>query len=93
MGSLGDNTEGGYYGYRASKAALNMFHRCLAAELAGQGFICVVLHPGWVRTNMGGNRAPLTPQSSVSGMLNVIGHLKRTDHGRFLDYTGSEIPW
>ncbi len=93
MGSVSDNSEGGYYGYRASKAALNMFHRCLAAELAGQGFVCVALHPGWVRTRMGGNRAPLSVQSSVSGMLSVITHLRRRDNGRFLDYTGSRVPW
>ena len=60
MGSLTENTEGGYYGYRASKAALNMIHRCLAAELAGQGFVSVVVHPGWVRTAMGGNHAPVS---------------------------------
>lgn len=93
MGSVGDNSEGGYYAYRASKAALNMFHRCLAAELAGQGFVCVALHPGWVRTRMGGNRAPLTPRASVSGMLQVIGRLRRSDNGKFLDYTGAPVPW
>ena len=93
MGSVSDNTEGGYYGYRASKAALNMFHRCLAAELGGQGFVCVALNPGWARTRMGGSRAPLSAESSVSGMLNVIAHLDRKDNGRFLDYTGSTVPW
>lgn len=93
MGSVSDNSEGGYYGYRASKAALNMFHRCLAAELGGQGFVCVALNPGWARTRMGGSRAPLSPESSVSGMLNVIAHLDRSDNGKFLDYTGSTVPW
>lgn len=93
MGSLTDNIEGGYYGYRTSKAALNMLHRCLAAELAGQGFVCVVLHPGWVKTGMGGNRAPLSPKDSVRGLLGVIGRLQRQDNGRFFDYTGAELPW
>ena len=93
MGSLTENTEGGYYGYRASKAALNMIHRCLAAELAGQGFVSVVVHPGWVRTAMGGNHAPVSPAESVRGLLGVIGRLERRDNGKFLDYTGNELPW
>lgn len=93
MGALSENLEGGYYGYRASKAALNMLNRSLAVELAGQGFVCVVLHPGWVRTRMGGTRAPLSPSESVRGLLRVIGGLKRRDNGRFFDYTGAELPW
>jgi len=93
MGSLTSNTEGGYYGYRASKAALNMFHRCLAAELAGKGFVCVALHPGWVRTGMGGNHAPISPEESVRGLLGVIARLTQRDNGRFFDYTGAELPW
>lgn len=93
MGSLTENIEGGYYGYRTSKAALNMIHRCLAAELAGQGFVCAVLHPGWVRTGMGGNHAPLSPMESVHGLLGVIARLKRQDNGGFFDYTGTDIPW
>lgn len=93
MGSLSENIEGGYYGYRTSKSALNMLHRCLAAELAGQGFVCVAVHPGWVRTGMGGNHAPLAPHESVRGLLGVIARLQREDNGKFLDYTGVEIPW
>lgn len=93
MGSLTENIEGGYYGYRASKAALNMLHRCLAAELAGQGFVCAVVHPGWVRTAMGGNHAPVSPQESVRGLLGVIARLRRQDNGRFFDYTGAELAW
>lgn len=93
MGSITGNIEGGYYGYRASKAALNMLNRSLAKELAGQGFVCVVLHPGWVRTRMGSNRAPLSPQESVRGLLRVIDGLERSDTGRFFDYTGAELNW
>jgi NAD(P)-dependent dehydrogenase (short-subunit alcohol dehydrogenase family) len=93
MGSVSENTEGGYYGYRASKAALNMIHRCLAAELAGQGFVSIVVHPGWVRTAMGGHHAPVSPSESVRGLLSVIARLERSDNGRFFDYTGTELPW
>ncbi len=93
MGSLADNREGGYYGYRASKAALNMINRTLALELGGQGFVCALLHPGWVRTRMGGMQAPLSPADSVRGMLRVVRHLTRSDNGAFLDYTGQPLPW
>ena len=93
MGSIGDNGEGGYYGYRISKAALNMFNRSLSVELVGQGFVCVVLHPGWVRTQMGGSSAPQTPEESARGMVQVISRLRRQDTGRFFDYTGAELSW
>jgi NAD(P)-dependent dehydrogenase (short-subunit alcohol dehydrogenase family) len=92
MGSIESN-QGGYYGYRASKAALNMLNKSLAAELADQGFVCVVLHPGWVQTRMGGASAPVLPVDSVSGMLSVIEKLQPQDNGRFLDYQGKELPW
>ena len=92
-GSISDNGEGGYYGYRISKAALNMFNRSLAVELVGQGFVCVVLHPGWVRTQMGGSSAPQSTEASARGLLRIIGRLRRQDTGRFFDYTGVEIPW
>jgi len=92
MGSIESN-QGGYYGYRASKAALNMLNKSLAAELAKQGFVCVVLHPGWVQTRIGGAGAPVLPVDSVSGMLSVIEKLQPQHNGRFLDYQGKELPW
>lgn len=93
MGSIDDNGSGGAYGYRASKAALNMITRSMAVDLQDEGFICVVLHPGWVRTRMGGSSAPLTPEESVEGLREVIGDLGVRDSGRFFDYAGNEIPW
>ncbi|MDH3283128.1 MAG: SDR family oxidoreductase [Acidobacteriota bacterium] len=92
MGSIAQN-EGGYYAYRASKAALNMLNRSLAAELGGEGFTCVVLHPGWVRTDMGGPNARLSPEESVSGIIRVMDGLTREDSGRFFDHSGEELPW
>ncbi|MFT4613094.1 MAG: NAD(P)-dependent dehydrogenase (short-subunit alcohol dehydrogenase family) [Bacteroidia bacterium] len=92
MGSVEKNW-GGAYGYRASKAALNIMNKSLAIELGKQGFTCVVLHPGWVKTRMGGESAPVVPVDSVAGMLAVIKDLKPSDTGRFLDYQGDEIPW
>ena len=93
MGSLQENSVGGYYCYRASKAALNMMNRSLAAELAGQGFVCAVCHPGWVRTRMGGTSAPVSPQESASGLIRVVASLAKGHSGRFFDYTGRELPW
>ena len=93
MGSIGDNGSGGYYAYRASKAALNMLTKTLALDSRRQGVTCVLLHPGWVATDMGGKQAPLSPQQSVEGMLSVLDRLGPGDSGRFLDWSGTDLPW
>src|SRR5258708_3872683 len=92
LGSIGLN-DGGHYAYRASKAALNMQWTSLAKDTAGKRLICVVLHPGWVRTDMGGKSAPLTIEQSVPAMVKVIDGLKSADTGRFINYDGSAIVW
>ncbi|MEP4145634.1 MAG: SDR family oxidoreductase [Halioglobus sp.] len=92
MGSISNN-RGGYYGYRASKAALNMFNSSLAAELKDQGVTSVVMHPGWVQTRMGGSGADITVEVSAAGMLEVIAGLGIERTGRFYDYQGNELPW
>ena len=83
----------GRYSYRASKAALNMEWKGLSVDLAPKGLICVVLHPGWVQTDMGGQAATLTIAQSVPSMVKVIDGLKPADNGRFLNYDGTELPW
>lgn len=88
--ALADN---GRYAYRASKSALNMEWKGLSRDLADKGLICVVLHPGWVQTDMGGTAATLTVDQSVPAMVKVIDGLKPADNGRFINYDGSEIPW
>jgi NAD(P)-dependent dehydrogenase (short-subunit alcohol dehydrogenase family) len=93
MGSIASNDQGGYYGYRASKAALNMLNRTLALELAGKGYTCVVLNPGWVRTDMGGAGAPLTPEASVRGLLRLIDRLTPKDTGSFFSWNGERVAW
>ena len=93
LGSIEYNTQGGFYGYRESKAALNMFTKTLANELGSDGFICLALHPGWVATDMGGSSAPLTPEQSVSGMREVIAELKPADNGAYRSYQGEAVPW
>jgi len=92
MGSI-ENNRGGYYDYRASKAALNMLNKSLAAELSSAGYISVVLHPGWVKTDLGGANARLTPTESVTGMIKVIQGLDADDNARFYNYQGEELPW
>ena len=93
LGSIGDNDRGGFYGYRESKAALNMFTKTLAAELGPDGFICLAIHPGWAATDMGGPNAPLTPAQSVTGMKAVIDGLEAEDNGRYRSYTGELVAW
>jgi NAD(P)-dependent dehydrogenase (short-subunit alcohol dehydrogenase family) len=90
MGSIGENG-GGTWSYRMSKAALNMGFSCLAIELRPRGINVAVLHPGWVRTDMGGDQAPLSPEGSVAGMRQVIDSL--TTSGGFFDHTGKPLPW
>ncbi|MBV8147362.1 MAG: SDR family oxidoreductase [Gammaproteobacteria bacterium] len=93
MGSLADNTSGGYMLYRTSKAAVNMVMRTAAIDLQSRGITCVVVNPGWVKTDMGGSNAKLTPEQSVSAMRRLIGKLTRADSGRFYNYDGREFPW
>lgn len=82
-----------WYPYRTSKSALNMVTRCLAVDLEPDGILCMAIHPGWVRTDMGGSEAPLSPEESVSSVLSVIGGLTEKDHGSFLNFTGETLPW
>jgi NAD(P)-dependent dehydrogenase (short-subunit alcohol dehydrogenase family) len=93
MGSMSDNTSGGAYIYRSSKAAVNAVMKSLSMDLRDQDFIVVVLNPGWVRTDMGGPGASIDAFESVAGMRDVINNLRLEDSGRFLHYDGSEIPW
>ena len=93
LGSIENNTNGSFYGYRESKAALNMFTRSLAAELRDAGFICVVISPGWVRTDMGGPNANLSPEESVTGMRAVIAGLSSEVTGTYWNYNGEPLPW
>jgi NAD(P)-dependent dehydrogenase (short-subunit alcohol dehydrogenase family) len=93
LGSIAGNTDGGFYAYRESKAALNMFTRSLAAELGPEGFVCIALHPGWVRTDLGGPDAPLNVTESVTGMRRVIDSLVPADNGSFRTHSGESMDW
>lgn len=93
MASIAENRQGGTYAYRASKAALNMLNRTLAAELRPEGFTCLALNPGWVQTDMGGPRAPLQVAESVADILRVVDRSGPDHTGTFVDHTGAELPW
>jgi len=93
MASIADNTSGGSIPYRSSKAAVNMVMRSAAIDLAPRGITCVLLSPGWVKTDMGGPTARLTPHQSVSAMRRLIERLSLADSGKFLHYDGREYPW
>ena len=93
LGSIGNNTSGGWLAYRTSKAAVNMVMRSLAVELAPRGITCVVVNPGWVQTDMGGANAPLTPGESVGAMRALIERLRPADSGAFFNYDGKPLPW
>ena len=93
MGSMSDNTSGGAYSYRSSKAALNAVTVCLSSDLADDGTRVVALHPGWVRTDMGGSNAPVDAPTSASGLKKVMLGIDTAQNGGFFDYTGAPIPW
>lgn len=93
MGSIAENSSGNFYAYRASKAAANMVMKTLALDLGSRGITAIALSPGWVRTDMGGAEAPLSPAEAVSGMRAVLDKVSLNDSGKFFHFDGSELPW
>ena len=99
VGSIGDNQLGGWYSYRASKAALNMFVKTASIEIARKRpqAICLALHPGTVRTDLSepfaGKRSLMEPVEAATRLLSVIDYSTSRDTGSFIAYDGSLIPW
>ena len=93
MGSMADNGSGGSYLYRSSKAALNAVMVSLARDLKARRIGTLVLHPGWVKTDMGGSNAEITVEVSVRGMRKVMAQFTLKNSGRFMAYEGNELPW
>ncbi|MGH6842215.1 MAG: SDR family NAD(P)-dependent oxidoreductase, partial [Methylocella sp.] len=93
MGSIADNASGGSIAYRSSKAAVNMVMRSLAIDLAPRGISCVLVNPGWVRTDMGGKDATLAPAESVAALRRLIETLGPAQSGKFFRYDGRENTW
>jgi NAD(P)-dependent dehydrogenase (short-subunit alcohol dehydrogenase family) len=93
LGSIGANTGGGLYSYRMSKAGLNAGLKNLSLELKPRGIAVAALHPGWVKTEMGGKGAEVEVGDSVTGLRQVIAGLTPAKTGVFLDYRGNGLPW
>ena len=93
MGSMDDNGYGGSYIYRSSKAALNAVVKSLSIDLKEKNIISVALHPGWVKTEMGGTSAEITTKECVDQLFSILSSLTIKDSGRFIDIDGSDIPW
>lgn len=91
MGSISDNGSGGYYDYRMSKTALNMFNKCLSMEYPE--VTCLTLHPGWVQTDMGGAGASLPVDECAKGLYKVITESTAAQSGDFIDYRGKQLSW
>jgi NAD(P)-dependent dehydrogenase (short-subunit alcohol dehydrogenase family) len=93
MGSIDDNTSGGSYGYRMSKAAVNMAGRSLARDLADEGVAVAILHPGFVRTGMTGGQGFIDADESAAGLAARIDELTHDTSGSFWHANGERLPW
>jgi NAD(P)-dependent dehydrogenase (short-subunit alcohol dehydrogenase family) len=93
LGSVADNTRGGWEVYRASKAALNTLLRSFAARHGDGGRTILAISPGWSQTDMGGPNAPLDPDDSVRGVMDTLASLEGTGQHEFVDYRGERVPW
>ena len=93
MGSISDCMSGRSYAYRASKTALNMFSIAMKNELESQGISILIMHPGWVETDMGGPHAPLSVEESVQGIIQRIEEQNLEMTGRYVQFDGTPIEW
>ena len=95
LGSIARKSDGmkGGYPYAASKAAVNMMVKFLSLDLRADGIATVALSPGWVKTDMGGEEAPLEPRESIAAMLEVLGRIDLAQSGEYWDYNGDRLPW
>lgn len=91
MSSVADNTSGGYYAYRSSKSALNMLTKSLTIDHPTVSF--ALIHPGWVKTDMGGENAPTEIADSVRGIFKVISTMSLKTSGQFVNFKGDTLPW
>lgn len=93
VASVAENTGGGLYAYRCSKSALNMSMKSLSVDLVDSGVLVLAIHPGWVLTEMGGPNAQISTNTCCSTMLETLASLTEKDHGSFLRYNNTSIPW
>jgi NAD(P)-dependent dehydrogenase (short-subunit alcohol dehydrogenase family) len=93
MGSIEDNTSGGYYGYRMSKAAVNMLGKTLAMDLKPKNISVALMHPGYVKTKMTQQQGEITPDVSVQGLIKILDQLSLDSSGGFWHTNGERLPW
>lgn len=93
LGSVASNKEGSLYHYRVTKSGLNAATKSLSIDLKNDGIMAINMHPGWVKTDMGGPKAPLEIEQSCSSMVNTILKLDGTLNGGFIQYDGKTLPW
>jgi NAD(P)-dependent dehydrogenase (short-subunit alcohol dehydrogenase family) len=93
MGSITLNTFGGFPIYRSTKAALSAITKSMAIDLKDKNITVIALHPGWVKTDMGGPNAKITAEESVKGLKSILSQLSIKDSGTFIGYNGDELAW
>jgi NAD(P)-dependent dehydrogenase (short-subunit alcohol dehydrogenase family) len=93
LGSVESNKEGSLYHYRVTKSGLNAATKSLSIDLKNDGIMAVNMHPGWVKTDMGGPKAPLEVEQSCNSMVNTIMKLDKSLNGGFIQYDGKTLPW
>ena len=93
MGSIDDNYSGRFYFYRSSKSALNSAAKSLSIDWKEDGISILIIHPGWVKTDMGGNNANLEISDSISQMIKVIDDMTLSNSGTFVNYAGKKLEW
>lgn len=93
LGSIEGNADGGLYAYRTSKAALNAATKSLSIDLFPNKILCVALHPGWVRTDMGGSNAPLDVEPTTTEIIETVMKFNAKHNGGFYQYDGKQLPW
>ncbi|XP_053948115.1 C-factor [Anastrepha obliqua] len=93
LGSIEANTDGAMYAYRTSKSALNAATKSMSIDLLHNKILCLSLHPGWVRTDMGGSNAPLDVNTSSTKIIETLLKFNETNNGGFYQYDGKRLPW
>lgn len=93
LGSISQNKTGGFYPYACSKSALNAATKSMSIDLENDGILVTCLHPGWVKTDMGGNNAPLDVDTSVADIIKTLQSLNKEHNGCFLQHDGVKLPW
>jgi NAD(P)-dependent dehydrogenase (short-subunit alcohol dehydrogenase family) len=93
LGSISLNIDSRWYAYRASKVALNMMTRNMAHDLKGRGICCLAVHPGWIKTRIGGSEANLNANEAAKRIFKALSVLSIKDSGSFIDLDGKNLPW